>query len=727
MADKTKDSSKLAFAAESQQERWLKYGANVALTIVIVIALGGFLVYLAQKHNVRKDTTYEGVYSLKPQTVTLLKDLPQKVKIVGLFSTAKQEQQTKDKDDTNEVRYQQVSDLLQEYQEKSGGKITVEMIDPINNPGKVDQLFNEVARKYGNDFNKYEQIVKEYPETLKQIRSLTKAEADALKKLPETQDKKLGQLIDLAGRTLEGVPERLDRINTDAQEELKQKVPDYKRIVDNVRASLEGLSKLMDQIATLYKQQADQKETPAEFKAYFAEAQPRLEALKKPSAELLKKAENLGSIKQIDELRENKSNSIAVMAESDMKVLPLSSIYRVDAPRYMDADPTKVKPRFAGEQQVSTALVSLTSKDKKKVAFIRSGGEPMTSLPMFGYRGPFALVADRLKEFNTEILENDVSGRWAQQVMQSQMQQRGMPLPPDATPEQLKDAVWVVRVTPQNPQEMMMNPGAGSIGPKLSEHLKNGGSAMLMVYPQTEKMDFLKEWGIETKPDYVIVHDRIEQTGARGADRTADWMRQQPVFGIDQYGDHPITKPVQSLDGFFAPVIPVATVDAKGVKTTPLLPIPKTPTAWAEGDFDSLRKREQVKFGGNKEGAPADLPLPLFAGAAAENDKGGRLVVIGCADFAMDDLLQEPDIEMLQSQGRLVPRYPGNAELFINSIHWLTKMDTMIAISPTALEVPRVAPIGDGALGFWRVGVLIIGLPLLVLVSGTLVYLKRRD
>ena len=30
--------------------------------------------------------------------------------------------------------------------------------------------------------------------------------------------------------------------------------------------------------------------------------------------------------------------------------------------------------RFAGEQQVSTALVTLTSKEKKKVAFVRSGG-----------------------------------------------------------------------------------------------------------------------------------------------------------------------------------------------------------------------------------------------------------------------------------------------------------------------------------------------------------------
>ena len=101
--------------------------------------------------------------------------------------------------------------------------------------------------------------------------------------------------------------------------------------------------------------------------------------------------------------------------------------------------------------------------------------------------------------------------------------------------------------------------------------------------------------------------------------------------------------------------------------------------------------------------------------------------MIGSLDFANNDFLQEPDIEVLTTQGRIVPRYPGNGELFVNSVFWLTKMDTMIAISPTALEVPRVSPGNEAWMNFWRVGVLIVGLPLLVLVAGSFVYLKRRD
>jgi hypothetical protein len=60
-------------------------------------------------------------------------------------------------------------------------------------------------------------------------------------------------------------------------------------------------------------------------------------------------------------------------------------------------------------------------------------------------------------------------------------------------------------------------------------------------------------------------------------------------------------------------------------------------------------------------------------------------------------------------------------------VFWLTGMDTMIAVSPTALEIPRVAAISPAGLNFLRVGVLIVGLPLVVLMAGSLVYLKRRD
>jgi hypothetical protein len=409
-----------------------------------------------------------------------------------------------------------------------------------------------------------------------------------------------------------------------------------------------------------------------------------------------------------------------------MKVLPASSIYKTPVARTMDAD-GKVKPRFAGEQQISTALVTLSAKEKKKVAFIRSGGPPAAlSLPMFNYEGFYSDVADRLREYGIEVLEKDVSGQWQMQAMQMQMQ--GMPHPPEPADDQLKDAVWVVIVSPQDPRQMMQNPAGSMLGPKVNEHLKAGGSAMILFDPQAEKMEFLKEWGVEARPEYLAIHEKVEPQGARSEDRTADWQRQQPVFVIDEYGDHMVTKPLRSLDTLLVPLIPVNTVDAPGVKVTKILPVPNTPPAWGERDFDSLRQGKVVKFDPNpKEGGQADLPAPLWGGAIAEKDGGkGRLVVIGCHTFARNEYVNEPDTEVLRTQRRIVPRFPGSAELFVNSVFWLAKMDTMIAISPTALEVPRVAPMNAPVQRFW-IGAAAGLLPMLVLLAGAGVYLKRRD
>ena len=41
------------FQPETQKQRWVKYGANVVLTIVIVIALAALVTYAAQRYNRR--------------------------------------------------------------------------------------------------------------------------------------------------------------------------------------------------------------------------------------------------------------------------------------------------------------------------------------------------------------------------------------------------------------------------------------------------------------------------------------------------------------------------------------------------------------------------------------------------------------------------------------------------------------------------------------------------
>jgi hypothetical protein len=102
------------------------------------------------------------------------------------------------------------------------------------------------------------------------------------------------------------------------------------------------------------------------------------------------------------------------------------------------------------------------------------------------------------------------------------------------------------------------------------------------------------------------------------------------------------------------------------------------------------------------------------------------VVALGSLQFVVNQILELPDQEMLR-HGAVVAQFPGNAALFENSIFWLSHMETMLAISPEALQVSRIAPISAGQLAFWRWGILIVAIPLAVVLAGTGVYLRRRD
>ena len=123
-----------------------------------------------------------------------------------------------------------------------------------------------------------------------------------------------------------------------------------------------------------------------------------------------------------------------------------------------------------------------------------------------------------------------------------------------------------------------------------------------------------------------------------------------------------------------------------------------------------------------------DAPGPLFAAAAAE--KGGkRIVVVGSLFAGFDGVLRIPDQEMRRRQKVNVARFPANGELMTNSVFWLTgdpKDEKMIGLSPAAMDTSRIRKIDPGWLSFWRVGVLLIGLPGLTLLVGGLVYHSRR-
>jgi hypothetical protein len=312
--------------------------------------------------------------------------------------------------------------------------------------------------------------------------------------------------------------------------------------------------------------------------------------------------------------------------------------------------------------------------------------------------------------------------------MQAQMQHR--PAPPEPGDDEIKDAIWVVL----SYQPKMTQQGPNPLGPKLEQHLKDGGSALVLFFPNADNLsEALQPWGVTARTDRLAIHEPVSAEGTSTADILQNAQRIPMIFVTREYGTHPLAKPLDSLASLLSPIVPIQTTAEKGYTAQPLIPIPQTPMSWGEQDIQGAMQNKPVSFNtaaGKDQPGDGDLPntkqSPLYAGAAVEKKDGGRLVVLGSLQFAMDQFLDIPDQQMLK-RGIYVAQFPGNAKLFENSIFWLANMNSMLAISPEALQISRIKPMSDAELAWWRWGLLIVILPLGVIVSGAGVYLKRRD
>ncbi len=710
-------------AGETQRQRWAKYGVNVAVSSIVVVCLAAVAVYFTHRSHFKPiDTTIGNVYSLKPQTVNILNDLKQKVKLVSVYQSVKpqaiaggsadDDDQTRTADDVN--RPEMVRDLLEEYRRRSKN-VDVEVIDKVADAAKVEALIDEVKQRYGGReaaFREY--LQKDFPSSYAEINAFVAGELPKLKQqLAQIEDGSVYFSISFIGAALADIPDALADAKAANDKTLKEPLPNYKGAVDKVKTRMSDISSQLGDLATGFADHKNDKNLPEGLRQYMAGSIDAYNRAKKIADEQVEKMNKLGSVEKLDELRrslrteqgrpgsdEKPQDAILVMGENDMRVLWGSQLWSEADKR--DVMNGQARPRFRGEQQVSGAILSVTSKKPMRVVFVRPGGPPLLGgMDPSGGGSQYAALAQAMHDKNIEVLEKDAS-RW----MGQQRDADPMAAAQDATDEQMKDAVWVVL-----PSGGMMGPGP--IGEKLSDHLKSGGSALVLTQPTADSMSqALSPYGIDIRADAMIVHRSIPVPAGRNTGQWEDLARAVPfLFIMESYGDHPLTKPLQSLDYC---AVQMCVVRTSG-NAKPLLPAPDSMKPWGETDFESLRTMN-IAYNPDK----GDAGMPLHGGAASEGANGSRVV-------AIPFLTIYPEVaQAVDPAQRGVLRFPGNQELFFNSLYWLSKNETMIAISPSAMEVSRIEPISKPALRVWQVA-MVACLPLLVVAAGMLVYVARRD
>ncbi len=334
---------------------------------------------------------------------------------------------------------------------------------------------------------------------------------------------------------------------------------------------------------------------------------------------------------------------------------------------------------FKGEQAFTSAILEVTENKTAKVYFTAGHGEAALDGTERG-RG-FSEAKQLLERDNVSVGTWDSLGKGE--------------VPADAS------AVVVA-----GPRTVLLAPEIAA----LQKYLAGGGRALFLLDPvlpgpTAPAADFglgalLSGFGVKLGNDIVI-----------------DPANAVPMVGpetliANHYGSHPIVRSLseQGLPVLFPVARSIAKADAQaGSPTVATMLVETTSDGWGEtglANLDAVQKDAQDVPG------PVTIALaigPAEKDAKKEAEKATRVVVIGNSRFLANGSLGNA----------------GNANLFLNAIHWLTGDEKLVGIAP---KTPEQASLQVSQSQVNRIGLFVVaGMPLMAILLGVWVWYRRRD
>ncbi len=237
---------------------------------------------------------------------------------------------------------------------------------------------------------------------------------------------------------------------------------------------------------------------------------------------------------------------------------------------------------------------------------------------------------------------------------------------------------------------------------KLRAWLAGGGRMVVLmdVITSANQMPnlagLLKTYGIEVQ-DVVVVEGDQNRIAA-----------QNPLFVIPSLEYHDILSALRTnkYDLVLIGAQAVQTLDLKkkSLKVEPLL----TSSAKSFGKRDIANAKSAQREPGDLPG-PFTLAVAITDPAPNPGAQDTKLVVVG-------------DVKFLQSG--LPLQVPGNGDFFMNSLGWLKGQTENLSIRPKSMQQMRLS-----ISNLWALllsGIVVIVLPLLILGSGFVVWMRRR-
>jgi ABC-type uncharacterized transport system involved in gliding motility auxiliary subunit len=330
------------------------------------------------------------------------------------------------------------------------------------------------------------------------------------------------------------------------------------------------------------------------------------------------------------------------------------------------------------EENVTNAMVKLSRTSAKTVYFLQGHNERAVAGPAASEKDGFSRAADALRNENYAVEELLLAAKG----------------------EVPDEADVVIAGGPTRPLLRQEREA-------LRNYVARGGSVLVLLDPRakTDLVEDVEAWGVDVGDDIVV-------------------DRQLAIFGrattpfAGSYGDHAITKDFRDASLFHV----VRSIRAAPEAASAMTEIVFTgQDSWAERDLDRFFNEGSAEFG--EEDLRGPVPIAVAgsversedaapdaeAPAAGGDDRAGRVVVFGDADFASNELI---DAYL-------------NRDLFVNSVNWLLGDVEAIAIRPNRSRASRFQPT---AAEFQRIRLLsLFVVPEALAVLGVFTWWSRRQ
>lgn len=706
--------------------RRVRFGLSSAAIVLAVAVIAAMLNILASRLAPRFDVTATGDQKLAPRTLKLLGSLKGEHEIVVAAPLSQIDRQTRAR----------VLDVLGEFEHANAG-VRRTLIDTAT-PGGVESFAALVRRLADRD----KDVIAGQRQTVEQTRAGAGVIAGVL------HDTLSPALLALKERVPPGVPP-----NVDAAHRARQALDQHAALA---RVAARDVLAASASAGDLLKAQVHGVTVPQIDEASRKLTRP-LQGVVEQLGQLAKDAGALAESKDFAALGED---ARAIRREAEMArdraallLEPLSRLKRLDLLRVSDAlragtAVLVVGPPEAGLTAVDSEAV-FPSREwleaaNRSNADLGRRVEDLFATALSSLSGPPRPIVVAVHAEPKAML--DQSGLFTQ--LRQRLEMQGMDLVEWACvvqPEPLFPASSTARpvVYASLPPDSSAGAGGGEmtgvqraarLGEVLTRLVDEGQSVLLSMGPSVSPtygevdatVTTLSRFGLAAGTGKPLMSEQFVSGGGR--------VVQTEQILLPVAGEHPLQKAVSGLPTLlFWPIALENTAEAPKVKITraDLLTMRVGDGLWAESQWlswwqrkadERQMSRDQPQFDSGRDlrnpaGAPGAPPPTVWTVATAlersTGEKPQRLVAVGSNGWFTD----RATMSAAMIDGRVLPRTPGNLELFEACVRWLSFQDDLIAQSPAGRILPVVMDLSPGRASVLRWS-LALGLPLVVLALG---------